>query len=135
MCTSPPSKSTHSPSFNASMGQVVGAEGGGGQGGFVTGGVTMGGGTMMGGLIIGGFVTGGFVLEPNQEIDALTRVNLYKRMEARKEEKKKNPTNKVPAKHSNEKNKRQKQQTERERALSALEARWGLFPAHVQQPA
>ncbi|KAK2978022.1 hypothetical protein RJ640_028704 [Escallonia rubra] len=65
MCTSPPSKSTHAPSFSVSMGHVSGAGvgygtafgGGGGQG-------TGGGGSTTGGLIIGGrgggTTTGGF---------------------------------------------------------------------------
>jgi len=74
MCTSPPSKSTHAPIFNVSIGHVAGPAGvgvgGAGVGGAcpgghgtVDGGPTTGGFPMTGGTVTGGFpMTGGTVM-------------------------------------------------------------------------
>lgn len=67
MCTSPPSRSTHAPSFTVSMGQVACHAGGGG--GRTTGGFTMGG-TVIGPL---GFLLGlCFFLQWPQERTGVT---------------------------------------------------------------
>ena len=61
MCTSPPNRSTHPPSFRVSIGQVS-FPGGGGQGFFPGDGFLMTGGAVTGGTVTGGMGTGGILI-------------------------------------------------------------------------